>query len=60
MLSEISQTEDDNAARFHLLVESKIRNKQLTDTENRLVVARGERWMKWVKGIKRRVPPGAK
>ena len=54
MLSEISQAEKD---RYHLHVESK--TTEFTDTENRLVVARGGGggWMKWVKGVKRQKFP---
>ena len=43
MLSEISQTEKDKYCRISLVCEIlKKKTKRLTDTENRLAVARGK------------------
>ena len=58
MLSEISQTEKDKHYMISLYMESKkrIQKQKLTDTENILVVARGnvdQDQVKWVKVVKR-------
>ena len=49
-----------NTISFHIHVEANKKqnqkNKQNSDTDNRLVVARGKMavgWAKWVKGVKR-------
>ena len=52
MLSEISDTEKDKYCMI-LLISGIWRGKNLIDTENRLVVARGGEWVKWVNGVKR-------
>ena len=50
MLSEISQTEEDKHCMISLICgisrQTKQRKNKLTDTENRLVVARGRGWAK--------------
>ena len=58
MLSAISQTEKDKHYMISLYMESKkrIQKQKLTDTENILVVARGnvdQDQVKWVKVVKR-------
>lgn len=54
MLREISQTEKDKYRMISLICGiQKKKKKELIDTENRLVVARGGGWVKWVKGVKR-------
>lgn len=56
LLSEISQTEKDKCHLISLIWDSKTKESKtkLTDTENRLMVARGKygRWEKLVKGVK--------
>ena len=52
ILRKVSQKKKDNTIWYHLHVESKIQHQRtdlqkrnrLTDTENRLVVAKGERF----------------
>ena len=45
MLSEISQTEKANTVWSGLYVESQ--KTKLTETQSRMVIARGWRWGKW-------------
>ena len=42
MLNEISQIEKDKLELWYLLYEDSLKKKKLIDTENKLVVARGE------------------